>query len=190
MDDKTTARAYDLTKPEEIDRWFEEMHGYLSNKCCNGFDFVDAGTDVEGRRFAWGAMSKIKEAIREAALADVKALLERLKQDTTKPSYANSIKLQSYNEVLEEAISQLSNLQGKPHCETCNAEGYKGKDGKFIHTSMQQAEPDEICANCNQWIYLDMEGDWVHRKPAQKHGDWRLCEDGRAATPEFNDKKV
>ena len=121
---------------------------------------------------------------KEATLADVKAMLEGLckKQGITTDGFIREA-------ILQDAISQLSNLQEKPHCETCNAEGYKGKDGKFIHTSMQQAEPDEICANCNQWIYLDMEGDWVHRKPVQKHSDWRLCEDGRVATPEFNDKK-
>lgn len=35
----------------------------------------------------------------------------------------------------------------------------------------------EKCLNCGKPIYIDQEGDWVHKKPAQKHGDWRSCND-------------
>lgn len=40
---------------------------------------------------------------------------------------------------------------------------------------MKKQKLDEICIHCRQWIYIDQEGDWVHRNPKHKTGDWRFC---------------
>ena len=52
-------REFDFTKIEEITRWFDEMEDYL--KCCNGLEFINAGTDLEGRKFALQGFHKLKK---------------------------------------------------------------------------------------------------------------------------------
>lgn len=59
-------REYDFTKSGEIDRWFREMKSYLT---LHGQHFLDGGTDWKGRKFAFDAFFKIKEAIRNEALS-------------------------------------------------------------------------------------------------------------------------
>lgn len=55
------ARKYDLENDEkEIGRWFEEMTGYLKTD-----DFVNRGTDREGRKFALEAFEQMFKVYKE-----------------------------------------------------------------------------------------------------------------------------
>ena len=56
---------YDFELPSEMRRFFREMKGYLKN--CNGLQFVDAGTDPEGRQYALDAFNKLERLFTESA---------------------------------------------------------------------------------------------------------------------------
>lgn len=42
---------FDFSKPDELVRWFREMKSYLRTE-----DFLNQGTDREGRQFAWDGL--------------------------------------------------------------------------------------------------------------------------------------
>ncbi len=55
----TEPKGYDMTKFEDMTRWFIEMEGYLK-RCNNGQGFVSEGTDLPGRRYAMDAFIQLK----------------------------------------------------------------------------------------------------------------------------------
>lgn len=56
----TKPMKYDMTKPEDMKRWFDEMEGYLKTE-----DFVNRGTDFEGRRYALDGFHQLKKKMLE-----------------------------------------------------------------------------------------------------------------------------
>lgn len=62
-------KEYDLTKPDEVLRWFRETRGYI-NTNADGKPFVWQGIDSEGRKFAMDAF----DGIRNLALLGVDAI--------------------------------------------------------------------------------------------------------------------
>jgi len=52
---------YDMRSKEDIIRWFNEMENYL--KCGKeiGADFVNQGTDREGRKYAYDGFLQLKD---------------------------------------------------------------------------------------------------------------------------------
>lgn len=52
-------QPYDFTKRRELNRWFNEMKGYLRTD-----DFLNQGTDREGRKFALEGLNKIEELLK------------------------------------------------------------------------------------------------------------------------------
>ena len=67
-------KKYDLNNPDEIERWFEEMEGYL-----NAEDFINQATDREGRVFAYEAFLDFKKRF-NAALPLMKLNIEKIKK--------------------------------------------------------------------------------------------------------------
>lgn len=59
MSDLNKPKPFDMSKKEDLERWFREMENYL--KCCNGLTFVDAGTDFKGREFALKGFQQLKD---------------------------------------------------------------------------------------------------------------------------------
>jgi len=51
----TKPTKYDMTKPEEIKRWFKEMEGYLKTE-----NFIKQGTDFDGRCFAMDGFRQLR----------------------------------------------------------------------------------------------------------------------------------
>ena len=49
-------RPYDMEYLSEITRWFTEMEGYLRTE-----DFVNQGTDKEGRQYAFDGFLHLKK---------------------------------------------------------------------------------------------------------------------------------
>lgn len=49
----STPSKYDMTKPDDIRRWFREMGGYLRN-------FTEQGTDKEGRILALDGFRQLR----------------------------------------------------------------------------------------------------------------------------------
>jgi len=52
------AKKYDMKKPEDVERWFEEMDGYLKTS-----RFVESGTDHEGRCFALHGLKQLRNLL-------------------------------------------------------------------------------------------------------------------------------
>lgn len=57
---------YDMTKKEDVERWFREMDGYFRVTCTDRldgqkYDFLHQGTDFEGRKFALEAFEQLKQ---------------------------------------------------------------------------------------------------------------------------------
>jgi len=55
-------RPYDMSKQEEVRRWFREMEGYLRTEC-GGYDFLHQGTDYGGRKYALEGFARLKEIL-------------------------------------------------------------------------------------------------------------------------------
>ena len=55
-------------------------------------------------------MNKIAELSKTSERTNIIKMLKGLKQDEHKPSFGRSIRLQAYNEVLDEAISKIENM--------------------------------------------------------------------------------
>lgn len=53
---------YDMTKKEDVERWFREMEGYFKTEC-GGYDFLHQGTDFEGRKYALKAFKQLKKIL-------------------------------------------------------------------------------------------------------------------------------
>ena len=56
-------KVYDMKKREDIERWFREMNGYLKTE-----NFLEQGTDREGRKFAMCAFHDLRHIL----LTDIK----------------------------------------------------------------------------------------------------------------------
>ena len=90
-------KPYDFSKPEEIDRWFREMKGYLK-----ATDFVNKGTDEEGRRFALEAFDKIRTFLYEQGKSDRdKELVAFFKKDLKELSVEDKLKALSPNGIFQ-----------------------------------------------------------------------------------------
>ena len=63
-------RPFNLKEPTELVRWFREMEGYMN--CSNGMDFINAGTDFKGRKFALEAFHEMRKEAEEK-LKEVKS---------------------------------------------------------------------------------------------------------------------
>ncbi len=48
-------KPFDMTKKEDLERWFREMNGYLRT-----MDFLKEGTDRTGRRYAYEAFLQLE----------------------------------------------------------------------------------------------------------------------------------
>lgn len=71
-------KEFDMSKPDEIERWFEEMYSYLETE-----DFINQGTDKEGRIFVFKAFLSFRDMF-IAGLPFIKAIKEKIEQPSHK----------------------------------------------------------------------------------------------------------
>ncbi|MBD3248472.1 hypothetical protein GF336_00315 [Candidatus Woesearchaeota archaeon] len=53
-------KRYDMSEPEDIKRWFREMEGYLKCGSETKHDFLNQGTDFDGRCFAMDGFRQLR----------------------------------------------------------------------------------------------------------------------------------
>ena len=51
-------KRYDMSKPEDVERWFHEMEGYLRVD-----NFIANGTDFDGRTYALQGFRDLKKIL-------------------------------------------------------------------------------------------------------------------------------
>ena len=70
----TKPKPYNMSNFEDIERWFREMEGYLKTS-----DFVNQGTDLEGRKYAFEAFIQFKRQF-SASMPFFKTTMEKVKK--------------------------------------------------------------------------------------------------------------
>ena len=53
-------KKYDMSKIEDLERWFREMDSYLN---LEGNGFINQGTDFKGRKFALDGFYQLKQML-------------------------------------------------------------------------------------------------------------------------------